>query len=349
MTDFTCISCVTDMKHHFDLESACSDQNLHSPFRLHAWWICAFTGFLICTSELRAVSVPPLSDIINPLPGPAAFAPRSVVANNTTHRVYAVSTVAAQQGQSFVNVVSVINADTDQVLSGISVGPASIDAIVVNEAKNLVYIGTVSTAPQVVVIDGAANQIKAKIDGVAIGFRAVCDPVTGNIFSIGIDPTVMKVNDGNTLQEIASIQLSDSTHSLNSSGFGVPVVNPTNREVYVAGSTGGNGVAFATVNADSSQLQSIIPIPTMDGPFFMAADATTNKLYALGSDTNQKAVVSVFASDSLQTTITLPAGDYCTGRGSRRSNSPSVIFLSRRSWNRRHRHPIECCIRPVEH
>ena len=100
----------------------------HHGDRRSASLIACFAAMsLFCCATAPAASVPPLSDIANPLPGAPAFGPNNVVVNKTAHRIYAVGSASSYQGQGRV---SIINTDTNQVVAGL-VFPWPVDAIAV--------------------------------------------------------------------------------------------------------------------------------------------------------------------------------------------------------------------------
>lgn len=286
-------------------------------------WLCAVAASLavlsfLCCRATSAASVPPLSDTINPLPGAAAFGPGTVAINNTTHRVYVVGSRKIYQAQG---TLSVIDADTDQVLAGISF-PWTIASVVVNEAKNLIYVSTSygdsanGLQPEVVVVDGATNQVKATFQGASfasniIGTNAVCDPVTGDIFSIGRDTTTVDVSDGNTLAHITSISLAGMNAYW---GAGLHIaINPNAgvRSVYVPGiktSDNTNTGEVAIINLDSAQLSSEAEVLTSLGA--IAVDRTTNNVYVgayTAGNNGTPAVAVLSASGGVQATLNLNA------------------------------------------
>lgn len=210
--------------------------------------VLSVLSIVVSVASGFSASVPKLSDTITPLPGSNCFAPLPIAINNTTKRVYVVG-----GGQTFGSAgrVSVIDAQSDSVVAGLTV-PWQVDAIAINEATNRIYLATYSgpdgahLVPQTVVVDGSTNQITGTFNA-ALGTTVAVDPATGRLFGINYNDATVRVFDGATLANLATITLQSGNDFIRALRM---TINPTSRKLYLTNSDSSNPGVIGVVDLD---------------------------------------------------------------------------------------------------
>ncbi len=244
-------------------------------------------SIVLMVTPAFAASVPSLIDTINPLSGPPAIGPYNLALNNTTKRVYA----GANGPFGVGGVVSVMDTQTNSVIVNLplptGVGGAFEQLLAVNESTNTIYAGIEGSTdgrtfvPQVVVIDGATNQIKSTINSRLALQNGIIDPVTGRIFAFTPNNCCagLSVYDGSSLTDISDITLSDGNLSYQPVGTAIDSVN---RKLYVSAfspsGNGNNGTGtVAVIDLDSLSVSFV-----QTGSYTMGnitADSSLNRAY----------------------------------------------------------------------
>lgn len=188
--------------------------------------------------------------IIETIPFPIA-----IDINSQTNQIYALSTFPLDQlTEGPDNKVTVINGNTDQVISTIDVGIGRIEPVdvTVNSVTDRIYVSDFSA---IVVIDGATNQVIETIKLFGIPQKIGVNHLTNHIFVIdGFN--VVDVIDGSTNTLITNIELDD---------FGILSgaieVNPETNLIYVTSIEGNVTVIMDEI--EPTPTPTLTPVPSI--------------------------------------------------------------------------------------
>ena len=114
-------------------------------------------------------------------------------------------------GGEYVNILSVINADTKQVVSEIPLKDPY--DIAVNPTNNMIYV-TSDRSNSVYVIDGKTNEIVTSFE-VLVPCGIAVNPATGMVYVTSESEDIVHVFDGNKNEIVTIINFEDNLEGLN--------------------------------------------------------------------------------------------------------------------------------------
>jgi YVTN family beta-propeller protein len=199
--------------------------------------------------------------------------PFSVDVNPVTNRIY-----VANQNTGDVTVIDGATNTTAAVAAG-----TSPQAVAVNPVTNKIYVANL--ASDVTVIDGTTNATTSVTAGTGPDGIAV-NPVTNKIYVANLNSANVTVIDGTT----------NATANIAAGANPVAVaVNPVTNTIYVANEgsiftaasvTVIDGVTSASSSIDIGAVPSVLP-----GPFALAVNPLTNKIYVANNSGNNVIVI----------------------------------------------------------
>jgi YVTN family beta-propeller protein len=209
----------------------------------------------------------------------------AVAVNEITNRIYVICNFF------FGNIVTVVDGNTNTVVTTVSAGPGPID-IDIDRGANKVYVAN-SLGGSISVIDGATNVVTSIDNGGRNPSRIVVNPVSHKIYASNFQDNSVSVIDGAT-NALAVVPVGAAPVSL--------AVNPVTNMIYTANQNDNT----ATIINGATNTTSNVPI--INHPVGIGVDSVNNKVYVA----SLVAGVSVIdgASDvSTVPTAAQPSGD----------------------------------------
>jgi YVTN family beta-propeller protein len=200
--------------------------------------------------------------------------------------------------------ISVIDGNTNNVISTISLGSNASPADVAFDSENARLYVTNFNAGTVSVIDGNTNQVTATISGLGQGvFGITYDSENGKIYVTNFNAGTVSVIDGNTNQIIDTIAVGGNPTAI--------AVNINNGNIYVA--DGVNRVDVINPITDNIVASVIVG----NQPSGIAYDSHNGDMYVTNFSSNTVSVIDS-NTNTVIATISMPSG----------SNPSGVVFDS---------------------
>ncbi|MFL6409799.1 MAG: hypothetical protein ACJ71K_00965 [Nitrososphaeraceae archaeon] len=209
------------------------------------------------------------------------------------------------------NTVSVIDGNTNNVISTIPLGSNASPADIAFDSENGKVYVTNYNAGTVSIIDGNTNQVIATIPGLGQGVFAIAyDSENGKVYVTNISAGTVSIIDGNTNQVIATIPVGGSPTAI--------AFNPNNENIYVA-----DGVNRVDV---INPVTNIIIASVIVGnePSGIAFDSHNGNMYVTNFMSGTVSVVDT-RTNTVTATISMPSGSSPSGVVFDSSNSEIYV------------------------
>jgi len=177
-------------------------------------------------------------------------------------------------GGEYANILSVINADTKQVVSEIPLKDPY--DIAVNPTNNMIYV-TSDRSNSVYVIDGKTNELVTSFE-VLVPCGIAVNPATGMVYVTSESEDIVHVFDGNTNEIVTTINVEDSPRGV--------TVNPITNTIYV---TNQESNTVSVIDGSSNKI--IDSIPTGETPRRVVVNPQTNTVYVTNQGSKNISVI----------------------------------------------------------
>jgi YVTN family beta-propeller protein len=209
------------------------------------------------------------------------------------------------------NTVSVIDGNTNNVISTIPLGSNASPADVAFDSENGKVYVTNFNAGTVSIINGNTNQVIATIPGLGQGVFAIAyDTENGKVYVTNFNAGTVSVIDGNTNQVIATIPVGGNPTAIS--------FNPNNENIYVA-----DGVNRVDV---INPVTNVIVASVIVGnePSGIAFDSHNKNMYVTNFMSGTVSVIDT-RTNTVTATISMPPGSNPSGVAFDSSNSEIYV------------------------